>query len=61
VAAGRGRGARGLRTILEQLLLDLQFELPSRHDVHTCLVRKEMVEHAFPPSLDAVNMQQEAA
>ena len=60
-ATGRGRGARGLRTILEQLLLDLQFELPSRRDVHTCVVTKEMVEHAFPPSLGAVNMRQEAA
>jgi ATP-dependent Clp protease ATP-binding subunit ClpX len=56
-----GRGARGLRSILEQLLLDLQFELPSRHDVQTCLVSREMVESAFQPSVEAAKVSQEAA
>jgi ATP-dependent Clp protease ATP-binding subunit ClpX len=54
-----GRGARGLRSILEQLLLDLQFELPSRHDVRTCLVSREMVESAFQPSVEAAKVRQE--
>ena len=60
-ATGRGRGARGLRAILEQLLLDLQFELPSREDVRTCVVSREMVESTFAPGLAPAHVRREAA
>jgi ATP-dependent Clp protease ATP-binding subunit ClpX len=60
-ANGQGRGARGLRAILEQLLLDLQFELPSRDDIRTCLVSEEMVEDACRPRAAADQRRQEAA
>jgi ATP-dependent Clp protease ATP-binding subunit ClpX len=57
----RGDGARGLRSIIEKLLLDLQFELPSRPDVRTCVVSREMVENAFPSSLEAAKVGNAAA
>ena len=37
-ALERETGARGLRSILEETLLDVQFELPSRRDVKKCVV-----------------------
>jgi ATP-dependent Clp protease ATP-binding subunit ClpX len=40
----RKTGARALRGIVEELMLDVMYELPSRKDVQRCLVTKEMVE-----------------
>ena len=37
-ALERETGARGLRSILEETLMDVQFELPSRRDVRKCVV-----------------------
>ncbi|MCL1805068.1 MAG: ATP-dependent Clp protease ATP-binding subunit ClpX [Clostridiales bacterium] len=42
-AIKRNTGARGLRAILEDLMRGTMFELPSRKDVHKCLVTKEAV------------------
>jgi len=40
----RKTGARALRGIVEELMLDVMYELPSRKDVACCLVTREMVE-----------------
>jgi ATP-dependent Clp protease ATP-binding subunit ClpX len=40
----RKTGARALRGIVEELMLDVMYELPSRKDVKRCCVTKEMVE-----------------
>lgn len=40
----RKTGARALRSILEELMLDVMYELPSRKDVARCTITKEMVE-----------------
>ncbi|MDH6061166.1 ATP-dependent protease ATP-binding subunit ClpX [Chrysosporum bergii ANA360D] len=40
----RKTGARALRGIVEELMLDVMYELPSRKDVNRCMVTKEMVE-----------------
>src|SRR5579875_644890 len=50
----RETGARGLRLILEEILLEVQFELPSRRDVRKCVVTKETVEKGIPPTLVTV-------
>src|SRR4051795_2025598 len=50
-ALERETGARGLRSILEEILLDVQFELPSRRDVQKCVVTKETVEKGIQPTL----------
>ena len=36
-ALERETGARGLRSIIEEVLLEVQFELPSRRDVQKCV------------------------
>ena len=50
-ALERETGARGLRSILEETLLDVQFELPSRRDVSKCVVTRETIERAQRPTL----------
>jgi ATP-dependent Clp protease ATP-binding subunit ClpX len=50
-ALDRETGARGLRSILEETLLDVQFELPSRRDVKKCVVTKETIEKGLKPTL----------
>jgi ATP-dependent Clp protease ATP-binding subunit ClpX len=40
-----------LRSILEEVLLDVQFELPSRRDVRKCVVTKETITKGLKPTL----------
>jgi ATP-dependent Clp protease ATP-binding subunit ClpX len=40
----RKTGARALRSIVEELMLDVMYELPSRKDVTRCMITREMVE-----------------
>ena len=44
-------GARGLRGIFESMMTDVMYELPSRNDVHKCIVTKETVEKGTMPIL----------
>jgi ATP-dependent Clp protease ATP-binding subunit ClpX len=44
-------GARGLRAILESVMLDVMFELPSRKDVSKCAITKETIEKGVKPTL----------
>jgi ATP-dependent Clp protease ATP-binding subunit ClpX len=50
-ALERETGARGLRSILEETLLDVQFELPSRRDVTKCVVTRETIAQGRRPTL----------
>ena len=47
----RGTGARGLRAIMEEVLLNVMYELPSRDDVTKCLVDKDVVLTGVNPTL----------
>jgi ATP-dependent Clp protease ATP-binding subunit ClpX len=47
----RGTGARGLRAIMEEVLLNVMYELPSREDVHKCLVDQKVVLTGVNPTL----------
>lgn len=42
-AIERKTGARGLRSIIEGIMLDVMFELPSRDDINKCVITKESV------------------
>ncbi|HLR03750.1 MAG TPA: ATP-dependent protease ATP-binding subunit ClpX [Virgibacillus sp.] len=42
-AIERKTGARGLRSIIESIMLDVMFELPSRDDIEKCIVTKDTV------------------
>ena len=51
LALTRNTGARGLRAILEEVLLDVMYELPSRDDVVQCAVNAETVRGEEAPQL----------
>ncbi len=51
LAIDRKTGARGLRSIIESLMLDVMFELPSREDIVECVVTKETVTDNAQPKL----------
>jgi ATP-dependent Clp protease ATP-binding subunit ClpX len=50
-ALKRGTGARGLRAILEEVLLDVMYDLPSRSDVTRCVVDRSVVLEQMTPTL----------
>ncbi|GAC1382084.1 MAG: ATP-dependent Clp protease ATP-binding subunit ClpX [Marmoricola sp.] len=50
-AMERGTGARGLRAIIEEILLGVMYEVPSRDDVAKVLVTRESVEGDVHPTL----------
>ncbi|MEF2148094.1 ATP-dependent Clp protease ATP-binding subunit ClpX [Aquilutibacter rugosus] len=60
-ALKRKTGARGLRTIVENILLDTMFDLPSLENVRKVVVDESVVEHGTPPYLIYDNSKQPAA
>ncbi|MCX5766149.1 MAG: ATP-dependent Clp protease ATP-binding subunit ClpX [Gemmatimonadetes bacterium] len=51
-AIARGTGARGLRAILEEILLDTMFDLPARDDVVEVRVTEACITNGAPPMLE---------
>ncbi len=47
----RGTGARGLRAILEEVLLEVMYDLPSRSDIGKCLIDRSVVLDRVNPTL----------
>src|SRR5437868_9315682 len=47
----RGTGARGLRAILEEVLLNVMYDLPSRTDVGKCVIDRKVVLEKVNPTL----------
>jgi len=50
-AMKRKSGARGLRSILENVMLDLMYDIPSRDDVEECVINDEVIEQGSKPLL----------
>ncbi|MBP8614456.1 MAG: ATP-dependent Clp protease ATP-binding subunit ClpX [Firmicutes bacterium] len=50
-AAQRKTGARGLRAVLEDKMLEIMYDLPSRGDVTKCVITKEAILSDAPPVL----------
>ncbi|EUJ45055.1 ATP-dependent protease ATP-binding subunit ClpX [Listeria fleischmannii] len=50
-AIHRKTGARGLRSIIESLMLDVMFEIPSRDDIVKCIITKDAVLGEADPKL----------
>ena len=48
-AMKRKSGARGLRSILESVMLDLMYDIPSRDDVEECVINEEVIEQGSNP------------
>ena len=50
-AIERKTGARGLRSILEGVMTDIMYDIPSRDDVKKCIVTRETIEEGSRPTL----------
>ena len=48
-AIKRNVGARGLRIILEELMLDLMYNIPSQHDIQQCVINEDVVTSRIQP------------
>jgi len=53
-AATRKAGARGLRTILEKVMLDIMFDIPSQDNIREVMVTEGVIREGEPPETDAV-------
>ncbi|WP_104178827.1 ATP-dependent Clp protease ATP-binding subunit ClpX [Arthrobacter sp. B0490] len=51
LALDRGTGARGLRAIMEEVLLPVMFDLPSREDIATVVISEDVVGRRAEPTL----------
>ena len=50
-ALNRKTGARGLRAILENLMLDVMYDIPSREDIEKCIITESTVKNNEEPKL----------
>ena len=50
-AIERKTGARGLRSIIEEIMRDIMFEIPSNPKIEKCIITKETVEEGAEPNL----------
>ena len=57
-AIARRQGARGLRAIIENIMLNVMYEVPSRGDVTKCIVTKEVVANREDPLLVTAELRQ---
>jgi ATP-dependent Clp protease ATP-binding subunit ClpX len=65
-AMKRSTGARGLRAIIESIMLDVMYDVPSRTDINHCLITQEVVQNKIIPMLslakpDKKNKKEESA
>jgi ATP-dependent Clp protease ATP-binding subunit ClpX len=60
-AMRRNTGARALRTIIEETMLDIMYEIPSRKDVKKCIVTKETLIEKKAPALITVSEMKAAS
>jgi len=51
LSADRKAGARGLRAILENTMLDIMYDIPSRDDIRECIISEDVVSKHEPPIL----------
>ncbi len=50
-AIERKTGARGLRSIIEESMLEIMYEIPNRDDIEKCIITKETIERKGEPTL----------
>ncbi len=58
-AIQRNTGARGLRSIIEDIMRDIMFDIPSNPNIEKCIITKETVENGAEPTLVINELKQE--
>ncbi len=54
-AMERKTGARALRTVIEQIMLDVMYEIPSRDDINRCTIEADTIREGAEPLLENVS------
>ena len=49
IAIERGTGARALRSVLENVMIDIMFEIPSMKNTHKCRITADTIENKALP------------
>ena len=57
-AIERKTGARGLRSIIEEIMRDIMFEIPSTPDISKCVITKETVLNKIAPLIELTNNEE---
>jgi ATP-dependent Clp protease ATP-binding subunit ClpX len=57
-ALGQKTGARGLRTIVEEVLLDIMYDIPSRNDIKSCTITDKVILKLEGPILEPIPLPQ---
>ena len=60
-AIERKTGARGLRSILEETMMDIMYDIPSRDDVEKVLINKDCIDKKAQPILTLYKKPKELA
>lgn len=58
-AIDRNTGARGLRAVVEEAILDLMYDLPSQTDVEKCIIDAKVITENKAPELIRRNKEKE--
>ena len=59
-AIERKTGARGLRSIIEEIMRDIMFEIPSKPDISKCIISRETVLNKTEPKIELRELQEKA-
>ena len=60
-AVRRGTGARALRSIFEKIMLEVMFDIPSREDIESVTINRQVVLGERPPNIRRKRADQDAA
>jgi ATP-dependent Clp protease ATP-binding subunit ClpX len=60
-AIKRKSGARGLRSIMENIMLDIMYDLPSHPEIQECIINEEVISNGVEPLLLYHGQDQESA
>ncbi|MBA9088056.1 ATP-dependent Clp protease ATP-binding subunit ClpX [Fontibacillus solani] len=58
-AIKRNTGARGLRAIIESIMLDVMYEVPSRDDISDCVITEKVVQEKTLPELETTKSKKQ--
>ena len=60
LALSRKTGARGLRAILENIMMDAMFEVPSCENIYKCIITKDVVNKKGKATYEYLDAKKEA-
>jgi ATP-dependent Clp protease ATP-binding subunit ClpX len=61
LAEKRQTGARALRSVLEDAMLDIMYDIPSRKGIAKCIITPEVIREGKPPELQMKKRQRKSA